>query len=363
MEDSYTTPLTSILIFAGVIIVLLSVTLMSSVYAHFEHFTHYNNGGDELGKYYVYEAIQPQYTRPGEPSEIMFSVQDTNGNDVKTVNVLVEIYSGITGERIKIYPWTVYPTGDFEVYYTFPEIGPYQVVISISNLENFKSNDIPRLDPQRSTLSSTSDCSCDRAVFNIAISRNFGSIYNLTLLIAISIPILILGTILVLKYRRRSQEKNNRNLPKNEILRYTIMLLAISGGLIHFAIYSEHASLRLQYSIFLITAGAAQVVYGVLFILLTLRQESIRNTSRDQSSYYQKSFILNLFGLIGSMILIGLYAYTLVFPPPISPNASPEGIELAGILAKSTEILVVLGIAYIIYVDRKIFRSQSVSIN
>lgn len=69
-------------------------------YAHFEHFTHYNNGGEGIGRYYVYEAIEPQYARPGESSQILFSVQDTNGNDVQNVNAMIEIYSGVNGERL-----------------------------------------------------------------------------------------------------------------------------------------------------------------------------------------------------------------------------------------------------------------------
>ena len=344
----------------SIVVGTLSFYPVPELNAHFEHFTHYNNGGGELGKYYVYEAVQPQYASPGEPSTIMFSIQDTDRNDLKAVNVLIEIYSGVTGERIKVYPWTVYPTGDFEVGYIFPQSGPYQLVLSLSNLEGFKSENNSLIDPPRTILSSTSDCSCDRAVFNISISESFGSLYNSTLLIAVLIPISILGTILVLNYRKKKlQIDGHSNLTKNEILKYSIMLLAISAGLVHLTIYSEHASLRIEYSIFLIVAGASQVVYGVLFILLTLKFELVRNTIREQKAYYHKTLILNLFGLIGSLILIGLYTYTLVLPPPISPNTTPEGIELSGVLAKSTELVLVVGIAYIIHLNRKKFRREA----
>jgi hypothetical protein len=345
----------------SIVVGTLSFYPFPELNAHFEHFTHYNNGGDKLGKYYVYEAVQPQYASPGEPSTIMFSIQDTDRNDLKAVNVLIEIYSGVTGERIKVYPWTVYSTGDFEVGYIFPQSGPYQLVLSLSNLESFKSENNFLIDPPRTILSSTSDCSCDRAVFNISISESFGPIYNSTLLIAVLIPISILGTILVLNYRRKKlQIDGHSNLTKNEIMKYSIMLLAISAGLVHLAIYSEHASLRIEYSIFLIVAGASQVVYGIMYILLTLRYQA---EYRLQKPYYEKTVILNLFGLIGSLILIGLYTYTLVFPPPISPNDKPEGIEPAGVLAKSSEILLVIGIAYIIRTDKKRFRSHAIAVS
>jgi hypothetical protein len=348
--------------------ILVSITFLillffpgPTIYAHFEHFTHYNNGGDNLGDYYAYQAVHPQYVSPGQPSKIMFSIQDSSGNDIRDVNVLIEIYDGNTGERIKVYPWSVYPTGDFEVDFTFPEIGPYQLVLSLSNMDSIKLGSNPAIDPPRNVLSSTTNCGCQRVVFNISVSQNFGSLYNSTIIVAVFLPLLILGTVLGLNYRRKKSEKNS-NLGKIEILRYCIMLLAIAGGLVHFAIYSEHASLRIQYSIFLITAGASQIVYGVLFILLTLKFESIPNSIREQKAYYRKTLILNLFGLIGSLILIGLYSYTLVLPPPISPNTTPEEIELSGILAKSTELVLVVGIAYIIHLDRKKFKREATAV-
>jgi len=330
--------------------------------AHFEHFTHYNNGGDEIGKYYAYEAVQPQYARPGESSQIMFSIQDSNRNDVKIVNAMVEIYSGVSGERLKIYPWTVYSTGDFEVNYTFPRSGPYQLVLSLSSDLGIEPIENSPMEPSRYVLSSTINCKCDRAIFNVSISENFGSVYNLTILAAVIGPIAVLGSVLGLTYRKRMRSGNYSKSIKNEVLKYSLMLLAISGGLVHFAVYSEHASLRIEYSIFLIIAGASQVVYGVLYILHMLRYETSWHDNKSAKSYYRKGIILNLFGLIGSLILIGLYFYTTVFPPPISPNAKAEEIELAGILAKSSEILLVIGIVYIIRSEKKKFDSHVIHI-
>ena len=39
----------------------------------------------------------------------------------------------------------------------------------------------------------------------------------------------------------------------------TDLVAAVGGGLVHFAVFSDHASLRLEYPIFLIVAGGMQV--------------------------------------------------------------------------------------------------------
>lgn len=45
----------------------------------------------------------------------------------------------------------------------------------------------------------------------------------------------------------------------------------------------------------------------------------------------------SLFGLAGTAVLIGLYVYTVIFPPPFSPTNQPEEIGIDGVIAKSLE--------------------------
>ena len=55
------------------------IDIFSSIpysYAHMEHLTHYNQGGDGVGKFYAYEVIEPEYAHPGEPARIVFTIQD-----------------------------------------------------------------------------------------------------------------------------------------------------------------------------------------------------------------------------------------------------------------------------------------------
>lgn len=71
----------------------VSLLLVSVVpaYAHFDHFSHYNGRGGGVGQYYVYEKLEPDYAAPGEPTAIMFSVQDYDGRDRYNIETMVEV--------------------------------------------------------------------------------------------------------------------------------------------------------------------------------------------------------------------------------------------------------------------------------
>ena len=372
-------------------------------YAHFEHLSHYNTGGIGVGKYYVNEAVEPEYIRPGEPGKILFSIQDYNGNDVYNVDTMIEIYSDNTGERLKLYPWTHQDIGDFAVYYTFPNKGNYQIVLSIGNANSrhTSSGDGNNIadEPPRTTLGSTLNCNCNRGIFNISVSENFGAVFNAAVIGGIISIISVFGGVLGLTYRNRkkissttgiddSQQYSRRGLVKEDILKYSVMLLAIAAGVIHISIFSEHGSLRIEYSVFLIAAGSSQVAYGILYVLLTLTGSSSASNSSFSSkkmiikkgdgdnsdndgiarsresakAYYRKSVIINLFGLAGSAVLLLLYTYAVTFPPPLSPNNKPEDVDFAGILDKSLELFLVVGIIQLMRWEKKKLRSQLIHI-
>jgi hypothetical protein len=372
-------------------------------YAHFEHLSHYNTGGIGVGNYYVNEAVEPEYISPREPGKILFSIQDYNGNDVYNVDTMIEIYSDNTGERLKLYPWTHQDTGDFAVYYTFPNKGNYQIVLSIGNANSRHTSsgdgNNNADEPPRTTLGNTLNCNCNRGIFNISVSENFGAVFNTAIIGGIISIISVFGAVLALSYRNRKkisdsissrtanadgQQDSRRGLLKEDILKYSVMLLAIAAGIIHISIFSEHGSLRIEYSIFLITAGSSQVAYGILYVLLNLTGSSSNSSSkkmivkkgdgdnndndgiaRSRESakvYYRKSVIINLFGLAGSAVLLLLYAYAVTFPPPLSPNNKPEDVDFAGILDKSLELFLVVGIIQLMRWEKKKLQSQLVHI-
>ncbi|MFL6380011.1 MAG: hypothetical protein ACJ71R_10325 [Nitrososphaeraceae archaeon] len=357
------------LILACIMIILFSSCsyLVPQSYAHFSHLAHYNTGGIGLGKYYINEQLDPEYTPPKHPTKISFSIQDNmNGNDVYNVLTMVEIYSVSTGERISVYPWTKQNLGDFDLFYTFPRIGLYEIVLSIADsATNSNHVNLYGVDPPRNVLSSNLNCSCDRAVFNVSVSENFGNIFNIAVFVGILSAIIIFGVVLLFTYRNRIKHRGNSlypNLTKDEVIKYSVLLLAISSGIVHLAVYSEHGGLRIEYSIFLLAAGASQIAYSMLYVLLTIAGESILGKSREfAKSYYRKSIIVNLFGLVGSAILLGLYTYSVIFPPPLSPNNVPEDVDLGGILDKTLELSLVIGIVYLMKAEKRKLQSQFVN--
>jgi hypothetical protein len=330
------------------LLLLVPLSLINPAFAHFEHFTHYNNRGSQIGEYYAYEALEPEYAKPNEPVAVMFSIQDQDGRDIYNIDTMVEIYSAATGERIEAWPWTRQEIGDFEVFYNFPELGSYQIVLSVAKDGGGPANQ-NGIDPPRTTISSTEGCDCHRAIFNVSITENIGTIWTVMMSIAVGLPLSVLGGVLIWNYRRMKKSSRNPRGMRGETARYLIMLAAIAGGVVHLAVYAEHASIRLEYSIFLLVAAGMQVVYGVVYTLLTLTGQG---ANEPASLYYRKKMAVNIFGLVGTGILLGLYAYSVILPPPLSPNDQPESIGVSGILAKAIEVITVIGIVYLMKLEK-----------
>ncbi|HZA07533.1 MAG TPA: hypothetical protein VE619_07510 [Nitrososphaeraceae archaeon] len=359
-----------LLLVGSLLLICSSIGFLSSFpksYAHFGHLAHYNTGGIGLGKYYINEQLDPEYTPPNQPVKISFSIQDnTNGDDVHNILTMMEIYSVSTGDRISVYPWTKQNTGDFYLYYTFPRVGLYEIVLSIADGTNSNHVNLYGVDPPRSILSSNLNCGCDRAVFNVSVSQNFGSIFNFAVFGGIMSAIVVFGIVLFSTYRTRIKHRADSLYPKlkkNEVIKYSVLILAVSSGIVHLAVYAEHGGLRIEYSIFLLTAGASQIAYSMLYVLLTIAGEAADDKSRESArSYYRKSVAVNLFGLVGSAILLGLYMYSVILPPPLSPNNAPEDIDIGGILDKTLEAALVIGVIYLMRSEKRNLRDQFIEI-
>jgi hypothetical protein len=337
------------------IVLALTGSGATTAFGHLPHTPHYNGGSnrDGVGNYYPYMALDPEYTPAKTPTQIMFSIQDFNGNDVYNIKTMVEIYEDITEKRIKSFSWTLHPIGDFEYYYTFPNVGNYQIVLSVARDNSTISNG--KVDPSRSILDSNVGCQCDRAIFNITVSNTWGDIRNFLFALAVIMPIGVLGAVLGVSYFRGRKSTTN-NSQNHDLIRYGIMLLAIAGGLVHLAIFPEHSSQQIYYSIFLLCAASAQVAYGILYILVNLAQDESAKDRNTLIAHYNKTLVVNLFGLIGTGVLVGLYTYSVIFPPPLSPTNKPEVIDIAGILAKAVEVLLIVGIVSLMIWEKRNLR-------
>jgi cbb3-type cytochrome oxidase subunit 3 len=348
-----------------VFFLLFSSQYVPSLSAHLAHLPHYNGGGLSIGRYYVYQAMEPEYTSTQEPAKIIFSIQDGNGNDIHdNILTMVEIYSEKTEERIAVYPWTSQNTGDFGLYYAFAAIGNYQIVLSISDANNTLVH-VGGSDPPRGILSGNLGCHCERGVFNISVSNSFGTIFDSAVSAGIVGIILVFGIVLWFAYNNKKRNAALRTRESKSLLKHTILLLAMAAGFVHLAVYAEHGSLRIEYSIFLLAAGGAQFTYGILYTLLTVTSDtrSIGGDAKFIKVYYRKTVILNLFGFIGTGVLLGLYIYSVLLPPPLSPSNVPEDVDIAGLLDKSLELFLIIGIVLLMRWEKSQLRSRLVHVS
>lgn len=351
-------PLKPLLFFIPLII--LGIFSTNIAYSHLEHLPHYNGGFSGVGKYYIFQGMEPDYPRPAEPAGIIFSIQDNKGNDMTNVVTMVEIYDERSGDRLAVFPWTKHEIGDFRLYYTFPRIGNYILVVSVVDDSPASESRIGLSSPARSTLLDRSDCDCERGLMNISVTNTFGTIYYSSIFVGIFMGIAVLGAVLGLIFLKRRKTIMSANMKDRQVLRYCILFLAMASGFVHIAVFPGHASLRIEYSIFLFTAGAAQFAYGIVYVLISLNESKIPNDIASVRRHYRKTAVLNMFGLIGSSVLLGLYLYSVVLPPPLSPNNVAERVDVAGVLAKSTEAILVGGVVYLMIWERRRFRSELV---
>lgn len=340
------------LMFFVCLLLLSGAFLLPKSYAHLEHTPHYNGGGQGLSKYYVIQGLDPEYVQPNQPAKIIFSVEDYFQNDVHNIETMVEIYEADTGQRIMAYPWTKHDVGDFEVDYTFPHKGNYQLVLSLGDESTTHSG----IDSSREILSSNLNCNCVRVIFNISVSENIGSIFVITWAVSITSAIIILGVVLGQIYKNRKKSGLYQNSANKEVLKYSIILAALAAGLVHLAVYDQHASLNLYYSIFLLLAALGQIAYGAMYLSINISNIWSSKISKELIKlYYRKTMIINLIGLVGTGVLLGLYTYSVIFPPPLSHTNQPEDIDYAGILSKSVEVFTFIGIILLIRWERKKF--------
>jgi hypothetical protein len=343
--------------------IFMNFTSFSSVQfaeAHFSHLAHINAGGFGISeKYYVNEQTDPEEPIPNQLAQIMFSVQDRNGQDVHNITAMVEVYAS-NGTRISVFPWTKLDIGDFNVPFVFPKVGMYQIVISVLNDGASTSQILDTIPPPRALLNDDTGCNCERGVTNVSVSSTFGSIFIIMLYVALFGTVFVLGVILFWMYWSRRKNPLFTAISKYDSLKYFVLLFALGASVVHLAVYPEHGGLRVEYSIFLLSASGIQLAYGISYILLIFSDDTAIDNRLKKSDkllvtkqYYKKSLILNLFGLVGSVFLILLYLYAITFPPPLSPNSRPEDVDISGVVDKSLEVILVVGILILMRYERR----------
>jgi hypothetical protein len=108
-----------------------------------------------------------------------------------------------------------------------------------------------------------------------------------------------------------------------------------------------------------LAAAGGQIAYGILYFLVMLSKpfyEIPIEQLQIIKTTYKHNMAVNLFGFIGTAVLVGLYIYVVIFPPPLSPTNQPEEIEIAGILSKSVEVALLIGIVFVMRLDNQAFQ-------
>lgn len=339
MSELYFKKQTKIITFIFTIFAILSI--LPNSYAHLEQSS---SGGVMEGGYFAYIGFDPRNPAPDEHTQIIFSIQDENGNDMYELETMVEIYGENMEKRIFYEPWKIQHIGDFEIPFIFEKSGTYQIILSISDVDNLKEHVVS----PRSVPSSSSDCDCTRVLFNVSVSENWDDIWTSLMVVIVVLPFSVFGYAMWNNYKNK--RNSNQKLSRHETLRYVIMLLAFAGGIIHLSIYVDHTPLRIEYGLFLLLTAISQIGFGVLLLSTVL---FVPKTSQDLTDSHRKNLAIYLFGLIGSVVLIGLYIYAVSYPPPLSPENHPEHIDIAGIIAKILELSLIGVIVYVINLERK----------
>ena len=328
----------------------------------FPTLAHINAGGFGISeKYYVNEQTYPEEPIPNQFAQIQFSIQDRNG-------LRCTQYYCFSGSicfkwtRLSVFPWTKLGSGDFSVPFIFPKSGMFQIVISVLNDNARTSKLVNTIPPPRLLLNDNTGCNCERGVFNVAVSNTFGSIFIIMLYVALFGTVSVLGTVLIWMYWSRRKNPLFSDTSKYDSLKYFFLLIfALGASVVHLAVYPEHGALRIEYSIFLLSASGIQLAYGIMYILLISSEDNVVDNRLKKSDkllvtkqYYKKSVILNLFGAYRIyFVLILLYVYSITFPPPLSPNSRPEDVDLSGIIDKALEVIMVIGIVILMRYERR----------
>jgi hypothetical protein len=127
----------------------------------------------------------------------------------------------------------------------------------------------------------------------------------------------------------------------------SIAILSISAGIIHLLLI-EHMKEAFMWGIFFLISGIAQLIFGIIIIIIGKELSPINKS------------ILYYIGIIGNILLVGIFVLARLFTPPFSTEAAPiNELEPNGIITIITEVLLIVLLAYLIKSSsHKIQRSQ-----
>jgi hypothetical protein len=112
--------------------------------------------------------------------------------------------------------------------------------------------------------------------------------------------------------------------------------LSSSAGLIHILLIQEHAQESALWGLFFLITGFAQVIFAVIIVLILEKRLSLLN---NPALYY--------IGIIGNVLLVGIFVFARLTVPPSSPEEAPVNeMEPNGIITIIIEAFTIILLLY-----------------
>jgi hypothetical protein len=160
---------------------LLVVILSLSNYSYAHQL--FNSSEYRIAGYIIQIATQPEMPAVDTVAKILIRVADSNGNDMRDVNVGVKLYKNDV--LYYTHPITLLKNGHLEIDYIFKEPGIY--IVEVSLYEH--------------------DGNVVTANFNIGIVKEFAYIFGSMIILGVAMPAVIVAGIILYKRRIRAASR------------------------------------------------------------------------------------------------------------------------------------------------------------
>ncbi|MDQ6724548.1 MAG: hypothetical protein M3Z01_09875 [Thermoproteota archaeon] len=114
----------------------------------------------------------------------------------------------------------------------------------------------------------------------------------------------------------------------------SIAILSLATGTIHILLVQEHGKESFWWGIFFLISGIAQMIFGILIVF-------VKTIPANNVLYYT--------GIIGNVLLFGVFILVRLFTPPFSSEGTPiNELEPNGIITLIDEMVIAILLLYII---------------
>jgi hypothetical protein len=169
----------------SIILSILTIVVSSSILLDMDAYVYahqlFNSGEYRIAGYLIQVATQPEMPAIDSTATILIRVADSDGNDIKDVNVGLRLYKN--DQLYYTHPITVLKDGHLEINYVFREPGVYVTEVSVYE----------------------HDGDVVTAKFNLGIVKEFAYIFISMVILGVAMPAAI--GIGVMMYRKKMKNR------------------------------------------------------------------------------------------------------------------------------------------------------------